>query len=208
MERTSPLERLAGPVAIAVGVGGLAYSIAFVTYLEGGSTAAAKLSSFLLMAGGLAAVVVFTGLYERVRAVDPPIALLALVAGILAAAGAAVHGAYDLANFINPPAAAAGDLPNPVDPRGFMTFAMSAAAVALFSWLILRADRLPRRLGTLGFVGAALLIWVYLGRLIILNPKSPRVLVAAVLSGFVVNPVWFVWLGFALRSDPQANPTA
>ena len=35
--------------------------------------------------------------------------------------------------------------------------------------------------------------------LVILNPKSPGLLTAAVLVGFVVNPVWFVWLGLELR---------
>jgi hypothetical protein len=34
--------------------------------------------------------------------------------------------------------------------------------------------------------------------LVILNPKSPGLLAAAVLVGFVVNPLFFVWLGLVL----------
>jgi hypothetical protein len=45
---------------------------------------------------------------------------------------------------------------------------------------------------------------LYLGRLIILNPKNPVLLISAVLSGFVVTPVWFVWLGTELRRSPAA----
>jgi hypothetical protein len=38
------------------------------------------------------------------------------------------------------------------------------------------------------------LIVVDLGRLIVLNPKNPGLLTAAVLSGFIVNPLWFLWV--------------
>ena len=39
-------DRFAGYTAVAVGIGGLAYSIAFVTYLQSGSTAAASSAGF------------------------------------------------------------------------------------------------------------------------------------------------------------------
>jgi hypothetical protein len=47
-------------------------------------------------------------------------------------------------------------------------------------------------------LGAALLVFIYVGRLVILNPRSPALHAAAVLSGFIVNPAWFIWLGSAL----------
>jgi hypothetical protein len=34
-----------------------------------------------------------------------------------------------------------------------------------------------------------------------LNPKSPGLLTAAVIDGFVVNPVWFIWLGLISRQS-------
>jgi hypothetical protein len=38
------------------------------------------------------------------------------------------------------------------------------------------------------------LIVVDLGHLIVLNPKNSGLLTAAVLSGFIVNPLWFLWV--------------
>ena len=67
---------------------------------------------------------------------------------------------------------------------------------------------LPRGLGYLAFVAAALLVFVYVGRLIILDPKSPALLAAAVAVGYVVNPVWFVWLAVALRRKPVGTVAA
>ncbi len=192
-------DRFAGYTAVAVGIGGLAYSIAFVTYLQSGSTAAAKLSSLLLMVGGVVSIPFLLALYNRLRVVDGGFAAMALAFGILGAAGAAIHGAYDLANFIKPPGAVQGNLPNAVDPRGLATFAFSGLAVLLASWLILRGGGgFPKRLGQLGVLSGLLLIYVYLGRLIILNPKNPALLAAAVLSGFIVNPLWVGWVGVTL----------
>jgi hypothetical protein len=48
-------------------------------------------------------------------------------------------------------------------------------------------------------------VYAYIGRLVILNPKSPSVRATALLAGFVVNPVWFAWLGLALRRAPAAQ---
>ena len=197
--RSSPFEKLAGSIAIAVGIGGLAYSIAFVTFLKTDSKPAAKLAAFLLFVGGLAVTGVFVAVYQRLRETDQAVALWALILGVASGLGSAIHGAYDLANFIKPPSVDADGLPNAVDPRGLATFALAGLALALVSWLIVRGGRLPKRLGQLGFLGAALLVWVYLGRLIILDPKNPGVLIFAVLSGFIVNPAWFVWLGLELR---------
>ena len=50
----------------------------------------------------------------------------------------------------------------------------------------------------MAFVAGALLVYVYIGRLTILDPKSGALLPFAVLSGFVVNPLWYAWLGNAL----------
>ena len=79
----------------------------------------------------------------------------------------------------------------------------------MVAWAITRTAALPRGLGLLGIAGGVLLAWVYLGRLVILNPKSPGVLVAALLSGFIVEPAWFVWLGVEMRrrAVPAAVPS-
>src|SRR5581483_6948423 len=120
--------------------------------------------------------------------------------------GAAIHGAYDLANLANPPADAPSGAPNAIDPRGLATFGLTAVALAVTGALALRGGALPRRLGYLAFLSAALLVFVYVGRLVILNPKSPGLLAAAVLVGFVVNPVFYGWAGLILRSGAQREP--
>jgi hypothetical protein len=198
-------EGIAGIISIAVGIGGLAYSIAFVTYLKTGSTAGAKLATTLLLGGGILGVPVFVAIHQRLRAAEPALALTALIFGAFGSAGSAIHGGYDLANFIKPPVAVPAGLPNAVDPRGLMTFGFIGIALFVVAWAITRTTVFPRALGLLGFAGALLLAMVYFGRLIILNPKSPGVLVAAVLSGFIVNPVWFVWLGTILRRESAST---
>jgi hypothetical protein len=40
-----------------------------------------------------------------------------------------------------------------------------------------------------------LLVVIYLGRLIALDPKNPALLLPALVEGFVVNPAWFAWVG-------------
>jgi hypothetical protein len=90
-------------------------------------------------------------------------------------------------------------LPNPVDPRGLLTFGVTAIAVGLIAWMILRSGAFPRRLAYVGFAASFLLVVIYVGRLTILDPESPVLLVAALLAGFVVNPIWYVWLGLELR---------
>jgi hypothetical protein len=199
-----PFERVAGACAIVAGIGGLAYAVAFVIILRSAPKAAATTSSVFLLVGGLLSAVVIVALYQRLRTTDPSFALLGLQLGTVAAVGSAIHGGFDLANLINKPGSELGNLPNPVDPRGLLTFGVTALAIAVFAWLITRNDSMPRRLGHLGFVSAALLVVIYLGRLIVLNPKSPGLLVAALLAGFVVNPAWYVWLGRELfRGSPS-----
>jgi hypothetical protein len=43
-----------------------------------------------------------------------------------------------------------------------------------------------------------LLVVLYFVWLIILDPKNPVIAVDALLSEFVVNPVWYLWLGAVL----------
>ncbi|HZU20951.1 MAG TPA: hypothetical protein VE982_07005 [Gaiellaceae bacterium] len=199
MRTTSSFEQLGPLAAFATGLAGLAYSISFSLYLHHATRGSAYANALLLVAGGLASTLAFTAVYERLRETDPPLALWGFVLALVGAFGAALHGGYDLANLANPPKTLAADLPSSVDPRGLGTFALTGLAVAVAGGLILRGHRLPRGLGLLGLLAAALLVFVYVGRLVILDPKSPGLLAAAVASGYVVNPLWFGWLGLSLR---------
>jgi hypothetical protein len=184
--------------AYATGVLGLGYSVSFSLYLHRPSRGAAYADALLLLVGGLASTAAFTAVYERLRRTEAGLALWGFVLALVGAFGAALHGAYDLANLANPPASLAADVPSSVDPRGLGTFALTGLAVAVAGVLILRGGQLPRGLAYLGFLSAALLVFVYVGRLVILNPKSPGLLAGAVAAGYVVDPIWFVWLGLAL----------
>jgi hypothetical protein len=139
-------------------------------------------------------------IYYRLRETNAPFALWALVLGIAGALGSAVHGGYDLANTVNQSGVASTKLPSPIDPRGLLTFGVAGVALFVFGLLIIRGGRLPRSLGYLAYLSALLLVVLYLGRLIIVDPSSPVILVPALLSGFVVNPAFYILLGLALLS--------
>jgi hypothetical protein len=132
------------------------------------------------------------------RQTDPLFALWAFLLGIAGGIGAAVHGGYDLANAINPPAEFVMELPNPVDPRGLLTFGIAGMAVIVISWLIGRGKGFPKGLSYLGYLLGILLILLYLARLIVLAPTNLLILVPALLTGFLINPIWYLWLGYSL----------
>jgi hypothetical protein len=202
----SSFDRFAGACALVVGVGALAYAGVFAVIVAAEPpTWVAGLWFFLLMVGGLVSVPVMVALYHRLRPTDAGFAMLAMLLGLTGAVGSAVHGAYDLANVIRPVLGAPpSELPNPIDPRGLLTFGFVALALIIVSWLIIQGGRLPRGLGTLGYLSGALLLVIYLGRLIAFDPRNPILLVSALLAGLVVNPAWWIWLGRSLlRSTPR-----
>ena len=189
---SSRFSRFAGVSAVLAGSIGLLYAISFVV-LEN-----SLLSGLFLMLGGLLATAALTALFHRVRGVDPSLALWGLGLVIFAAMGSVIHGGYDLANAINPPATPNTDLPNPIDPRGLLTFGVSSIGLFVIAWLIGRTAGLPRGLSTLGYVLAVLSVILYVGRLIVLSPRNPLIFVPALLTGFVVYPLWYVWAGLVL----------
>jgi hypothetical protein len=195
---SKPFERFAGGCAIAVGVGTILYSVAFVIALRTTLPAAVTSAAFLLLLGGLLTTPVSVALYLRLRPAEEGFALWALLLALLGAAGSMIHGGFDLARLVGPPTLPT-EIPNAVDPRGFLTFGIAGVAVFVFAALIRRGGGLPRGLGVLGMVAGGLLVFIYLGRLIIFDPTNPVLLVAAVLGGLAVNPAWYVWLGISLR---------
>ncbi|HEX9385738.1 MAG TPA: hypothetical protein VF918_05415, partial [Anaerolineales bacterium] len=124
--------------------------------------------------------------------------LLGLLLTLSAALGSAIHGGYDLANALHPPASLNADLPNPIDPRGLLTFGVAGLGLFLLSWLMTQEIRFPKGLAYLGILSAILMIILYLGRLVILQATSLVIVIPALLEGFIVNPVWYIWLGLTL----------
>jgi hypothetical protein len=198
-------DRLAGWAAILAGIGGFVYSVAFIVGVVLGRAPdlGRSVSSIALGVGGLLTAIVAIALFQRAREASAPGALLAVALALFGSVGAAIHGGYDLANVLHSPVAdvfVVNDLPNPVDPRGLLTFAFAGIGLLTLVWLVRRAGELRNWIGLLGLVVGALLILIYLGRLIILSPTNPLVAGLAGLTGFILSPVFYVGLGLWLRS--------
>jgi hypothetical protein len=201
---TPSYERLAGLAALLAGAGGLVYSVAFIggVVLGGAPELGLAVASTALLIGGVLTLAVLAAIFGRVRGGAPELAALGLLLGAAGAIGASVHGGYDLANVIHPPISdvlAVNELPNPLDPRGLLTFGFAGLGLLILAWLLGRSGTVPARLGTLGIVAGALLVVVYLGRLIVLDPTNPLVAGPAALVGFVLSPAFYIWLGSVLR---------
>jgi len=211
--KTTAFERFAGLCAILAGIAGFLYSVFFIVQARSASTvpiAVTLLVALFLTLSGLLAAGALVGLYQRVQPTEPGFALLALGLGLAGALGAAVHGGYDLSNAINPPldnAAAAANLPSQIDPRGMLTVGVAGLARCFFAWLIGQCG-LSRGLSLLGYVTAALLVVIYLARLIVLQPTNPVLLVPVLLVGFILNPVWYLWLGRTLWQEASQSVIA
>ena len=199
--QSGSFERFAGLSAILAGIAGLMYSISFVLLKND------LLIALFLMLGGVFSTAALVAVYNRLKETDATFALWALLLSFVSAFGAIIHGGYDLANALNPTGAnvALANLPSAIDPRGLLTFGVAGLGVFVMAWLMRRSGQFPRALSYWGYLLAVLLVVLYLGRLIILDPKNPIVLVDALLSGFIVNPVWYVWLGVVLWGASSAR---
>ena len=139
------------------------------------------------------------------RETDPSFALWGLLFALTGAFGSAVHAGYDLSNAIHPPASLGSDLPSAIDPRGLATFGLAGVGLLVFSMLILRSNKFPSSFAWLGCLSAVLILILYLGRLVILDATNLVIVVPALLEGFIINPLWYIWLGVILlrRHPPE-----
>ena len=195
---SASFERLAGVCGMLTGIIGFLYAISFVVLRN------PLLSSICLMLTGLLSTTTLTALYNRLRATDPGFALWGLLLGIAGALGAAIHGGYDLANAINPPAALNADLPSQIDPRGMLTFGVAGIGLLAIAWLMGRNSSFPRWLSYLGYLLGILLVIIYLARMIVLDPTNLVLLIPVLISGFAVNPAWYIWTGLVLLRGNRA----
>ena len=196
--KSLPFSKIAGSCSIAAGVASFLYAVSFVIVARHAPGAGRLLGALFLMVGGLASTGAWVALYDRLRGTSGPIALWGFLLAMAGAFGSIVHGGYDLAIALHPETlipSSPANLPNPVDPRGLLTFGVSGSSLLILAWLMRGSGLFPRHLGALGYLLAMLLLVLYLGRLIILVPTHPMLVVAAVLSGFLVGPVWYAWLG-------------
>ncbi len=197
--KTLGYRHTAYPSAWLAAAAGFLYSATFVFAPRPAPALAAGLSAALLLLGGIFSASALLGLHERLLTSAGRYATWALIFGLAGAFSVTLHGGYDLANAINSPGQTPADLPSAVDPRGLGTFGLAGIAILAFAYLMGREASFPLNLSYLGFISGALLIVIYLARLIILNASNPFVLAVAALEGFAVNPAWYVWLGLTLR---------
>jgi hypothetical protein len=186
--------RLAGWAALGAATLALIYAVAFLA----GYGLAAWLA---LMLGGLLSTVAVLALYQLVAEAGG-LARLGLLFGVVGTLGAAVHGAYEVGLGLSPgltPLADGGVFQ--ADPRGFLSFGVSGLGLALLSGAGLNAGRLSRNLLYLGVVLGLLSIAIYLGRLVIVDASNIIVVALAGLTGLIVAPLWYGWLGYRLLSE-------
>jgi hypothetical protein len=201
-------DRFAGASAIATAAVTLLYSIAFVIVSRTSAELGPALAALFLTAGGVLGSAVVVAVYGRLRDVQPGFALWAFLLAFTASMGSVIHGGFQLANVLHPPSTIVGaDLPSEIDPRGLLAFGLSGLAVLVFAALILRAGgaRFSMRLGYTGLVFGALLVLTYLARLIVLDPSNVLVLLPAALAGFIVGPLWYLWLGLEILRHPSED---
>ena len=200
-------DRYAGWAAALAVVASLVYTVGFVGGPRGWVPAnlGSLLAAIGLTAGGLLSAVALFAVYARVREAGP-LAQLGLVLGLVGTMGAALHGAYDLANVLHPEAAGnLGGGPFPADPRGFLTFGVAGLGVLKLSWAGRGTGRLPSNLLNLGLVFGVVLVVIYLSRLIVLDAGSMLVLGPAVV-GALISPIWYGWLAYLLLKGRAGAP--
>jgi hypothetical protein len=200
---TASFYRLAGWLALFIGVGGLAYGILFAAIVEGAS--GAVLNTWLLLAifGGLAASGLFVALYGRLRDVFPNVALWALLLGVAAGIGQMLNASVALGHSTGAAVSPPGDFDGTPDPLGILRFGLNGLALFLFGWLLAKDKQLPKVLGYLGQLGGVLLVVMYGGRLTeIIDPAERITLTPPLLYGLLVHPVFYVWLGRELLRLP------
>lgn len=194
-------EKWAGIDSILTGISSFLYALSFIVISRNDPQLGGLLSALFLTLTGFFSVKVMVTLYQKLRGLDESWAYWTLIFALAGVFGAAVHGGYDLANSINPPSELASVLtsfPSQVDPRGLLTFGVASIGLGFFSWMIMRSKEFPRNLGLLGAVSATLLMVLYLGRLIVLSPSDPIIVWPALINGFILSPLFYLWLGSVL----------
>lgn len=186
------------PSAWLAAASGFLYSVSFVIIARNNQGLGAGLSGFFLLVGGLFGASALLGLYERLQTSAGMYAAWALVFGLAGSIVATLHGGYDLAVAIHPPNQTI-NFPSPVDPRGLGTFGLTGLSILAFSYLMQRDRGFPTALVGIGYASGILLVLIYISRLTILEASSLLVLAPAGIEGFIVNPIWYAWLGLVLR---------
>jgi drug/metabolite transporter (DMT)-like permease len=196
---TDTFRRTAAPAALLAAAGSVVFTVTFALYVRESYRWALWASTITRIVTGLLLVVVFVALQAFVRDREPDLGRVAAGIGVVGALASVLHAAYDLADLAKPQHVTS-DLPSQVDPRGFATFALVGLAMLLFAWFARRVDALPSWTTIAGLAAGALLVILWLGRMIALDPNDDVIRVAALASGLVAVPAFEVGLAGRLRN--------
>jgi hypothetical protein len=196
---TDTFRRVAAPASALAAAGSIVFTVTFGLYVRESYRWALWASTITRAVTGLLLVVVFVALQALVRDREADLARVAAGIGVVGALASVLHGAYDLADLAKPQHVNP-NLPSEVDPRGFATFALIGLAILLFAWLARGVVALPRWTTLAGIVAGVLLVVVWLGRMIAVDPNDDVIRVAALASGLVAVPAFDVGLARRLRT--------
>lgn len=207
--RTATFDRFGGRCSILLGIGGLVYAILFAFVVAGSPTWVTGLWLTFLLVGGLLTTVVTVALYQRLRDTDEGLALWSLLLGFSAAIGGIVHAAFQLLSLTNPISGVTTiGQRTPTDPVGILRFGLAGVTLLIVAWLIFQGGQFPRMLGYLAYLGGALLVLIYVGRLFdFITPADKITLIPPFVYGFIVHPLFYVWLGRELLRTAAPGPT-
>lgn len=194
-------EKWAAIDSILTGLSAFLYAYSFIIVSRNDPETGGLLSALFLTLTGFFSVKVFVELYQDLKKLDEKWAFWTLIFALVGAFGTAIHGGYDLANALNPPLEnlpSLANLPSQIDPRGLLTFGVAGIGLGFFSWMISKSREFPKNLGLIGMLSATLMMVLYFGRLIVLNPADPIILWPALINGFVIGPLFYIWLGTEL----------
>jgi hypothetical protein len=202
-------QSFAGAAAIAVGIGGLVYAILFAYIVAGAPRWIHELWFLSLMLGAALSTLVMVAVYLWLRGTDEGFALWALLLGLAGALGGILHGASNLVRILRPPNGLALTFEivvSPLDPVGVLRYGVAGMSLLVVAWLVLRGQQFPNGLGYLAYLGGALLVFIFFGRLgDFITPDNRVSLIPPILFGFVVHPAFYIWLGLELRRGPRGS---
>lgn len=202
---TATFQRFSGWCAVLAAASSLVFTVAFSVVVQEGERWAQWVSAVALTAGALITLPVLVALHTRLREPEAQFALVGLLLGTAGVVATTIHGSFDVANLSNPGKPDLSELPSAVDPRGFMTFAITGLALLVFGWLGTRTGGIPAVVARLALLAGVLLLVLYFGRLTVLNPKTNVIKATALVQGLVVSPAFFLGLGRSLLNERPAR---
>ncbi len=188
--------RFGGAAGILLALTSWSAVASYVTVAQGGAQAVGvqvfQLLYALVAVWALFAVV---AVHQVARAQGEAWSFFATLVGVAASLGTMASALYTVAyvraNMALP------DIP-PVDPLHLATFGLTGLWFLVANVLLWRA-RLPRPLVALGFVAAADLLGGFVAAL---AGNEALVTAAALVAGAAGGPIYWLWLGVALRRLP------